>query len=181
MSKQTERSFSMIANLLSRPVRAALVALAVATLAPSAQAQQPAPSANALALAKEIIVLKGSSAGFDSVGPAVIDKVRLLFLQTSPMLSKDLNEVAAKLRTDYAARFAQPLNDAAKVYASRFNEQELKDVLAFYKTPAGKKVIEEEPLIFQESMTNLDQWASTLSEEIINKMRAEMKKRGHDI
>jgi hypothetical protein len=30
-------------------------------------------------------------------------------------------------------------------------------------------------------MTNLDQWASALSNEIINKMRAEMKKRGHDI
>jgi uncharacterized protein len=171
----------MIVNLLSRPARAALLALAVITLAASAQAQQPAPSANAIALAKEIIVIKGSSAGFDSVGPAVIEKVKSLFLQTSPMLSKDLNEVAAKLRTDYAARFAEPLNDAAKVYATRFNEQELKDVLTFYKSPAGKKVIAEEPLVFQESMTNLDRWASTLSEEIIGKMRVEMKKRGHDI
>jgi len=171
----------MIANFLPRPVRAALLVLAVTVSTVSAQAQVPAPSANAIALAKEIIIVKGSSAGFESVGPAVIEKVKSLFLQTSPMLSKDLNDVAAKLRTDYAGRFVEPLNDAAKVYASRFTEQELKDVLTFYKSSAGKKVVAEEPLIFQESMTNLDQWASTLSEEIIGKMRAEMKKRGHDI
>jgi hypothetical protein len=171
----------MIANFFPRPARAALLALALTASAASAQAQAPAPSANAVALAKEIIVIKGSSAGFDSVGPAVIEKVKSLFLQTSPMLSKDLNEVAVKLRTDYAPRFAEPLNDAAKVYASRFTEQELKDVLTFYKSAAGKKVVAEEPLIFQESMTNLDQWASALSEEIIGKMRVEMKKRGHDI
>jgi hypothetical protein len=170
----------MIANFLTRPVRAALLAVAVTALAASAQAQ-PAPSANAIALAKEIIVIKGSALGFDSVGPAVIEKAKLLFLQTNPALSKDLNDVAAKLRADNAARFAEPLNDAAKVYASRFTEQELKDVLTFYKSAAGKKVVAEEPLIFQESMTNLDQWASALSEEIIGKMRAEMKKRGHDI
>ena len=170
----------MTGNFL-RPARVALLALAVVALTASAQAQVPASSANAIALAKEIIIVKGSSAGFESVGPAVIEKVKSLFLQTSPMLSKDLNEVAAKLRTDYAGRFVEPLNDAAKVYASKFSEQELKDVLTFYKSSAGKKVVAEEPLILQESMTNLDKWASTLSEEIIGKMRAEMKKRGHDI
>jgi uncharacterized protein len=171
----------MIANFLPPPVRAAFLVLAVTLLTASAQAQVPASSANAIALAKEIIIVKGSSAIFEGVGPAVIEKAKSLFLQTSPMLSKDLNEVAAKLRTDYAGRFAEPLNEAAKVYASRFSEQELKDVLTFYKSAAGKKVIADEPLIFQESMTNLDKWASTLSEEIIGKMRAEMKKRGHDI
>ena len=169
----------MTGNFL-RPARVALLALAVAALTASAQAQQ-APSANAIAMAKEIITIKGATDDFQAVGPAVVDKARTLFLQTNPLLSKDLNEVAAKLRTDYAARFAEPLNDAAKTYASKFSEQELKEVLAFYKSSVGKKVISQEPAILQESMTNLDQWASALSNEIINKMRAEMKKRGHDI
>jgi hypothetical protein len=30
-------------------------------------------------------------------------------------------------------------------------------------------------------MRNAQNWADRLSEEVINKMRAEMKKRGHDI
>jgi uncharacterized protein len=170
----------MVVNVLARPVRMALLALAVAAFAGSAQAQ-PAPSANAIALAKEIIVIKASAAGFESVGPAVIEKVKGLFMQTNPMLQKDLNEVAAKLRTDYTPRFSEPLNNAAKTYASKFSEQELKDILTFYKSPTGKKVIAEEAQIFEDAMGGLDQWAATLSDEIIAKMRAEMKKRGHDI
>lgn len=171
----------MIVSSFARPVRAALLALAFAVLASSGQAQTPAPSANAVALAKEIIAAKATTAGFETVGPAVVEKAKSLFLQTNPLLSKDLNEVAAKLRADYAARFNEPLNDAAKIYASKFTEQELKEILAFYKSPAGKKVVVQEPQIFEQSMASMDQWASTLSEEIINKMRAEMRKRGHDI
>jgi hypothetical protein len=114
----------MVVKVLARPARAALLALAVVAFAASAQAQ-PAPSANAIALAKEIIIIKASSAGFDSVGPAVIEKVKGLFLQTNPMLQKDLNDVAAKLRTEYTPRFSEPINNAAKTYASKFTEQEL--------------------------------------------------------
>ena len=104
-----------------------------------------------------------------------------MFLQTNPMLGKDLNEVAAKLRTEYAARSAEVLTDIAKLYASRFTEQELKDALAFYKSPLGKKMLVEEPAILDQTMKNAQNWANRLSDEIIGKMRAEMRKRGHDI
>ena len=172
----------MIVHSLVRPACTTLCALVLLALAASApaSAQQP-PSANAIALAKEIIAAKASAESFEAVGPSVIEQAKGMFLQTNPALSKDLNEVAAKLRTDLAPRFAQPLTDAAKLYASKFSESELKEVLAFYKSPVGKKVITEEPNILEQSMQNLDSWASALSEEIIGKMRTEMKKRGHDI
>jgi hypothetical protein len=158
---------------------AVLAALTLVALAPPAQAQQPSP--NAIALAKEIITLKGSAGGYNGVVPSVIERAKQVFLQTNFNLSKDLNEVAAKLRTDYASRAADPLNDAAKLYASRFTEQELREVATFYKTSVGKKVIAEEAQLFERSMSELDTWAGKFSEEVISKMRAEMKKRGHDL
>jgi uncharacterized protein len=170
----------MVARLLAGSVRIALLALAILAPAGEGQAQAPGqPSAIAIALAREIIVAKATSAGFDTVGPSVIEKSKDQFLQLNPSLFKDLNEVAAKLKAEYAPRFGEPMNEAAKAYASRFTEQELKDILAFYKSPAGRKVVVQEPLILQESMTNIDRWASSLSEEIMGRIRAEMKKKGH--
>jgi hypothetical protein len=169
----------MIANSSIRLVRPVLLALALVALAVPACAQQP--SANAIALAKEIITLKGSAGGFNAVGTAVIEQAKANFIQTNPMLTKDLNDVAAKLRTDYAARLGEPLNEAAKAYAAAFTEQELKDIASFYRTPVGKKVVAEEPAIFERSMTSVDSWADKFSEEVITKMRAEMKKKGHDL
>ena len=158
---------------------ASMLGIALASSVGTAVAQQP--SAVALATAKELITVKGATALWAPLVPGVIEQAKSVFLQTNPMLSKDLNEVAAKLRTEYAARSAEVVNDVAKLYAERFSEQELKDALAFYKSPLGKKMVTEEPAILDQSMRNAQSWANRLSEEVIGKMRAEMKKRGHDI
>ena len=168
----------MVANVVSRSACAGFLALVLAALSP-AQAQQP--TANALALAKEIIIVKGGNAIYEPVVPGIVDRARTLFLQSNPMLGKDLNEVAAKLQTELTPRTAELLNDGARLYASKFTEQELKDVLAFYKSPVGRKVITQEPLILDQSASNVDEWANKLVDEVIAKFRAEMRKRGKEI
>ena len=173
----------MLANSTARTPCAAMLALALALALAlgggAVNAQQP--SAAALATAKEVITIKGAAAVYEPLVPGVIEQAKGVFLQTNPMLSKDLNEVAAKLRAEYAPRGAEVLNEVAKLYASRFTEQELKDTLAFYKSPLGRKLLVEEPTILDQSMRNAQNWATRLSEEIIIKMRVEMKKRGHEI
>jgi hypothetical protein len=66
----------------------------------------------------------------------------------------------------------------AKIYANDFTEQELKDLTAFYKSPLGQKLQQQEPKSIQASMLFMNQWAQALSETIVNEFRAEMKKRG---
>jgi uncharacterized protein len=168
----------MVANVVGRSVCAGLLALVLAALSP-AQAQQP--TANALALAKEIIIVKGGSAIYDPVVPALVENGRRLFLQSNPMLGKDLGEVAAKLQAEFAPRTAELINEGARLYASKFTEQELKDVLAFYKSPLGRKVISQEPVILDQSTASIDEWAIKIGNEIVVKFRAEMRRRGHEI
>jgi hypothetical protein len=157
---------------------AAFLALALVSIAP-ASAQQPSPSA--VSTAKELLSAKGAMSIYDPLVNGIVEKAKLVFLRTNPMLSKDLNEVAAKLRAEYAPRIAEVTNETAKLYAMRFSEQELKDALAFYKSPLGRKLLAEEPAIAEQSMKSASSWAEKLSEEVVGKMRAEMKKRGHEI
>ncbi len=159
--------------------RAALLGLGLVLSTSMAGAQQP--SATALATAKELVTVKGVKTLYEPLVAGVIEKAKGMFLQTNPMLGKDLNEVAAKLRVDLAPRSVEVLTDTARLYAMRFTEQELKDTLAFYKSPLGRKLLAEEPLIADQSMRSATSWADKLSEEVISKMRNEMRKRGHDI
>ena len=168
----------MVANVVGRSACAGLLVLVLAALSP-AQAQQP--TANAVALAKEIIIVKGGNAIYDPVVPQIVNQARSVFLQANPLLGKDLGEVAAKLQAEYTPRTAELLNDGARLYAAKFTEQELKDVLAFYKSPVGRKVIAQEPVILDQSAANMEEWANKLATEVIAKFRNEMRRRGHEI
>ena len=81
--------------------------------------------------------------------------------------------------TDLAPRFCRTDRRGGQAYATHFTEPELKDILAFYKSPAGKKLLDEQPKIVDASMKFAQDWANKLSDEVVAKMREELKKRGH--
>jgi hypothetical protein len=159
----------------------ALAALGVAKPAAAQAPQLPQASPNAILLAKQIIEIKGVNAIFAPLVHGVIIKVRDQFIQTNFMWAKDLSEIANNLEKQYGPRGSEVIDATARIYASHFTEAELKDLLAFYQSPLGRKTVAEEPKITDESMAYAGSWGDDLSVEIINKMRAEMKKRGKDI
>ena len=69
----------------------------------------------------------------------------------------------------------------AQVYAYQFTEQELKDLVTFYKTPLGQKLLSTEPKAIQQSMAYMNQWAQNFAGIVNDQFRAEMHKRGKDI
>ncbi len=142
---------------------------------------QPQPSAEAVDTARQIITLKGGENIFNTLIPGVIEQSKYMFEQQNPNLGNPLRDVATKLRNELAPRQAELNSEVAKVYASRFTEKEIKDLLAFYQSPLGRKLIAEEPKALDQSMTYAQDWARRLSDEVVVKMRAEMKKLGHDI
>jgi hypothetical protein len=147
--------------------------------APEAAQQKPSPAA--VAAAKELLILKGGDLPFNPVVYNVIEKVKNVFLPTNPNLSKELNEVAAKLRKEYEPKRAELLNDIARMYAERFSEQEIKTLITFYKSPLGRKMVTEEPKIIDQSLNYVENWGNELSDEVLSRFREEMKKKGHDL
>ncbi len=141
----------------------------------------PNPSATAVNLAKELLALKGGVEMFDSMVAGVIESAKNAFLPTNPSLAKPLNEVTAQLRKEYEPKKAEVYTEVARAYASRFSENELKELLAFYRTTLGKKVLTEESLAVEDGFKRAQDWANTFSEQVITRMRVEMKKKGHDL
>ncbi len=170
----------MLTNSTARTPIVLALGMALAAWAGAAAAQHQ-PSPKSVAIAKELITTKGAVALYDPLVPGVIEQAKSVFLRANPTLGKDLNEVALKLRAEYAPRSGEIINDVANLYATRFSEQELRDALTFYKSPLGRKLLVEEPNILDQSMKNAQTWADQLSQEVIAKMRNEMKKRGHEI
>jgi hypothetical protein len=149
-------------------------------MAGAARAQQ-GPSPGALAAAKELVTLKGGAAMFDPLIPGVIESAKNQFIPTNPQLSKPLAEVAAQLHKEYAPKRAELLDIVATIYARHFTEAELKDIVAFYKTPAGKKMITAEPAAIKESLDAAQSWANEFSDVVLQRFRTEMQKKGYKL
>ncbi|HWV41082.1 DUF2059 domain-containing protein [Pseudorhodoplanes sp.] len=167
----------MSVQALVRWVAAGLAALVVSAMPMAASAQQPSKSS--MALANEILDIKGSLQIFETVIPGVVEKSKATLLQMNPNLFKDVDAIGNDLRKEFAPRLAVLREEIAKIYATRFTEQEMKDTIAFYKSPLGKKILTEEPNFVDRSMAAAQDWAVKLNDEVLQRFRAELRKRGH--
>ena len=168
----------MIASTLLRTLCAA--AVACLALMHDVRAQQQ-PTAAQVALAKQVLELKGALVTFDPFLHFLIKYHRNLYLQANPTLGRDLNEVSTLLRNEAASRRPELHNEIAIAYASQFTEQELKDALAFYKTPLGKKLLDAEPKALDEVTKRVDAFATKYGNDVQARMRTEMRKKGHNL
>jgi hypothetical protein len=159
-----------------------LAVIASVAIAMSASAQQkPAPSPASLLIAKEIIELKGATKAFDPVIAGAINYHANLLIQTNPNLARPIREVAEKLAAELQPRRIELQQELARTYAEHFTEKELRDALAFYRSPLGKKLTEQEPKAMDAAMREADNWSRKFAEEVVEKMRAELRKRGHNL
>jgi uncharacterized protein len=155
-------------------------AMICACLGPfAAKAQQP--SAATVALAREVLVTKGASGMTDPLVRGVIETVKNSFVPTNPNLTRELNDVATALHKELDGKSSEVLDQMARAYAARFTEQELKDLLVFYKTPLGQKFTREEPNAIEDGLNRARQWAEAFGDTVMARMRSEMQKKGHQL
>src|SRR5579859_6806914 len=164
-------------KITARAILAAVVVLAMSLVCGVASAQQQ-PSAGALAAARQLLQVKGAFTVYEGAVVGTVENVKAQLLQANISYQKDLNDVAAKLRQDMAGRDAEIGNEMVRQYATDFTEQELKDLVAFYKTPLGKKVLEQEPKTIAASLQFMRSWGQRFGDEIDGKFHVEMQNRG---
>src|SRR6478752_4108993 len=161
-------------NRVSKILSAASLALGLAIAGVPAIAQQAPPpprqlkqaSPAAMAAAREILAMKNASAMYASAVPNIVQQTRDQLLQTNLNYQKDLNEVSVIVAQKLAGREKEIGEGMAKIYASEFTEQELKDLVTFYKSPLGQKLLSAEPKAIQQSMGYMTQWAQGFAEQV---------------
>lgn len=166
---------------------ATLAAGLALSAAPVMAQQQPAPpsvkqsSPAAIGYAKEILAMKNVAAMYAGAVPGIVEKTKTGLLQQYLNYQKDLDEVALIVAKSYAGREKEIGDGMAQIYAAEFTEQELKDLVVFYKSPLGQKLLTSEPKAITDSLNYMQQWAQQFGVLVNSQFKAEMKKRGKDI
>lgn len=183
-------------------VAAASVVLALAVGGP-AQAQQaaapaPAPTAAApaappaalpslpapdvppekLAVARQVVLSSGMGRSFEPMVPQLAAQIPMVVTRTRPEYAKDVASVLTQLQPEFDTKTDEMINIAARIYARRLNDDELKATAAFFASPAGKKYVEAQPLMLDELVIAMQAWTQETSTFMMKRVQTEMEKKG---
>ncbi len=147
---------------------------------PAQQPQAPQPSPSHLAAARDVVMLSGMTRTFDVIPPEMNEQIKKNAV-TRPDLTKDLDQVLESLKPEMELQKQQMVNAAARIYATRMSEADLKEIAAFFKSPIGKKYVETQPQILDAMVVEIQEWTKQLAEYVMVRVRAEMSKRGKNM
>jgi uncharacterized protein len=140
-----------------------------------------APSPSHLAAARALVVACGISRSFSNIIPEFMDQIGSSLTQTRPELVRDLNAVLTGLKPEFDRQADEMVDIAAQIYVKQMSEQDLKAAVAFFESPAGKKYVESQPAVLAEVVTAMQGWQGKISTDMMTRVRAEMKKKGHEL
>ncbi|HET7714683.1 MAG TPA: DUF2059 domain-containing protein [Bauldia sp.] len=159
--------------------RIALAALAMAfSLGGQAIAQEVSQSH--LDAALEAVKSAGAARGFDSVLPALADRVKSRLIRVRPDLHQEISAIVEQVALQLTTRRADLDQAVAKVWAKNFTEDELVTIAEFYRSPTGQKFAEIGPRVIQDSLRAVEAWSTRVGEELYEMSREELTKQGFE-
>ena len=175
---------AFLATALASALSCAPVSAQTAPLPSGSFMPTPAPAgptAAHLAAARHLVVASGLSRAFAGVVPELMGKLNANFGQTRPEIAKDLKATLDALQPELSLYTDEMIDFAGRVYTTTLSEQECKDALAFFNSPIGKKYVDSQPAIFGSLGPAMGDWSKSVSVRMMDRVRAEMKKKGLDL
>ncbi|PHP66574.1 hypothetical protein CSC94_12865 [Zhengella mangrovi] len=159
--------------LLSRLVPVA--AAAVLFMAPVSAGAQDITDAH-LQAARDAINALHVTDQFDAVLPGTAQQLQGQLVQKNPDMADTINKVVEEKVIEMVSRRADLEKEIAQVYARSFSEQNLKDIAAFYRTEAGKKLLSEGPIATREMMKAAEIWQQGVARDLAQNVGEELAK-----
>lgn len=159
--------------------RAAALALAItAGFAGAVRADEVTPAH--LAAARDAVDAAKNFKGFDNLLPLLAQQTQNRLIRLRPDQHQLISQVVDQESLDLASRRVDLDNDVARIMAKYFTQEELEQIAAFYKTPAGTKFADLLPKVSTEALQAVKGWSDRVQEELYEKSVAELKKKGVD-
>ena len=148
---------------------------------PAATSPSPAaPSPAALIAADDILNTIGLKQSIAFVVPGMMAELETNVTRTRPEIRDSLRVTLKAIQPEFDETAKQTYTQAENLLASQMSEQEIIQVAAFFDSPAGKKYVQVTPVFLQNLGDVTGAWREKLSEDILERARAEMKKKGVD-
>ena len=164
---------------LSVSAKAADTTPPAAPAAPAAAAPAT-PSPASIAAADTILGTIGLKQSIAIVVPGLMQELETNVTRTRPEIKDSLRATLRTIQPEFDQTARQIYIQSEGLLAAQMSEQEITQVAAFFESPAGKKYVQVTPIFLQNLGDVTGAWREKLSTDILERARAEMKKKGVD-
>ena len=126
----------------------------------------------------KMMSLAGVSRNLDQVFEmSILDTLDLLRL-ANPKISKKLaDEMKKEFIVELERSQPELLGRVIQIYSNRFTHQEIKDLIAFYETPTGQKIIRITPNLTKELAVIGRSWGAAVGGRVYDRMIKKRKQK----
>ncbi|HUV32954.1 MAG TPA: DUF2059 domain-containing protein [Devosiaceae bacterium] len=164
-----------IRALLRGLFAAALVAGAIG----AAAVAQDEISPDHLALARKYVDMTDSAKIFEQAVVRTGIAATKTLISQSPDLADPVTQTAIEVMREYTQQKDALFNQFARIYAIHFTPEELNQIIAFYETEVGQRLLRQLPSINNELGLALRVYETNLSGEFMSRLRARLGQAGY--
>jgi hypothetical protein len=156
-----------------------LIGCALVWLTLEASAETPSPEA--MSVARSIVTTTKLADQYRALLPAILLSLKPTVTQDRPEIERDYDSMAGVIVDLYTPFYNEMLEDAAAAYANNFTVDELRQIEAFYRLPAGQKLLEKSPAMSQLT-TQIGQEVSRKAIDVLRQHLVEaLRQKGHKL
>jgi uncharacterized protein len=137
----------------------------------------PAPSAEQLAAARDVLEATGAVKKLDAVIEHLANQMRQSLLIKKPEHSKEIDQVIGDLTGRFKPRKSELVDRIADVYARRLSLADLKSISQFYRSEVGARFAGLLPDITQEAWQAGQYWSADIGRDMEAVARLEFEKK----
>ena len=129
--------------------------------------------------AKATINVTGSTQKLNEILPRSIVSLTDRLIGNRPDIADEISTIVNETAIELASRRGDLENEAAKIYARVFSEEQLQNISEFFGTESGKKFLSELPLVIREIDKASRVWGNGINRDLNQKVQEKMKAAGY--
>jgi hypothetical protein len=140
-----------------------------------------APSPDAMTAARSLVTTMKLSDQYKALLPAILLTLRPTLTQDRPEIEHDYDAMMPAIADAFAPYYKAMVDSIATIYASNFTAGELREIEAFYRQPAGQKLLEKSPALAQQTnQVGLDT-SRKATDDLRARLTEALRQKGHKL
>ena len=131
-----------------------------------------------LKIARQAVAVSQSTRQMDTILLRIGEQTKQTLIANQPDAADQINTIVDEVTLSLAPRRGQLEDEVARIYARIFSIEELQQIIDFYNSDAGQKLISETPVIARSMNQAARVWTAGVQRDVQEEVRKKIEEAG---